>query len=116
MATLLSPRQLGYGVRGGAEVAIHAARKYLKDLPDEHAMVKLDFSAFNSLRRDKMLEAVRDLAPEIYPLVYSAYSSPSTLHWGDHSIHSYLKAYSKEILWDRFSSVSPSTDSILLLL
>ena len=89
MATLLSPRQLGYGVRGGSEAAVHAARKYLNDLPDEHAMVKLDFrNAFNSLRRDKMLEAVRDLAPEIYPLVYSAYSSPSTLHWGDHSIHS----------------------------
>ena len=89
MATLMSPRQLGYGVRGGAEAAVHASRKYLKHLPDGHALVKLDFkNAFNSLRRDKMLEAVRDLAPDIYPLVYSAYSAPSTLQWGDHTIQS----------------------------
>ena len=56
MAILLSPRQLGYGVKGGggggvggAEAAVHAARNYLKDLPDKHALVKLDFSnPFNS--------------------------------------------------------------------
>ena len=79
----------GDGVKVGAQAAVHAARKYLNDLSDKHALVKLDFSnAFNSLRRDKMLEAVHDLAPEIYPHVYSAYSSPSTLHWGDHTIQS----------------------------
>ena len=33
-----------------------------------------------------MLQAVRDLAPELYPLVYSAYSAPSDLHWSDHLI------------------------------
>ena len=89
MATLINPRQLGYGVKGGAEAAVHAARKYLKDLPDKHALVKLDFSnVLNSFRHDKMLEAVHDIAPEIYPLVYSAYSSPSPLHWGDHTIQS----------------------------
>ena len=27
MAELLSPRQLGYGVRGGAEAAVHACRQ-----------------------------------------------------------------------------------------
>ena len=32
MSTLLSPRQLGYGVRGGAETAIHATRKFLQNL------------------------------------------------------------------------------------
>ena len=41
----------------GTEDAVHAPRKYLIDLPDKHALVKLDFSnAFNSLRRDKMIE------------------------------------------------------------
>ena len=89
MARLLSPRQLGYGIRGGAEAAVHAARKFLQDLPADHALVKLDFcNAFNSVRRDRMLEAVRDLAPAIYPLVYSAYSSPSNLHWGETTIKS----------------------------
>ena len=33
-----------------------------------------------------MLEEVHDLAPEIYPLIYSAYSTPSTLFWADHTI------------------------------
>ena len=32
MGELLSLRQLGYGVRGGAEAAVHAARLYLQDL------------------------------------------------------------------------------------
>ena len=52
-------------------------------------MVKLDFrNAFNSIRRDRMLEAVRDLAPTIYQLAHSAYSSPSCLVWGEHTIQS----------------------------
>ena len=87
MAELLSPRQLGYGICGGAEAAVHAARRFLQNLPDQHALVKLDFrNAFNSIRRDRMLEAVRDLASEIYPLVYSAYSAPSNLLWGNHHV------------------------------
>jgi len=36
MAGLLSPRKLGFGVCGGAVAAVHATRKYLQDLPDEH--------------------------------------------------------------------------------
>ena len=89
MAALLSPKQLGYGDRGGAEAAVHAARRYLQNLPSGHALLKLDFrNAFNSVRRDKMLEAVRVLAPEIYPLVHSAYASSSSLLWGDKTINS----------------------------
>ena len=82
-------RQLGYGVKEGAEAAAHAARKFLQNLLDGSAMVKLDFrNAFNSIRRDRMLEAVRDLAPTIYQLVHSAYSSSSCLVWGEHTIQS----------------------------
>jgi hypothetical protein len=45
--------------------------------------VKLDFrNAFNSIRRDKVLDAVREHVPELLPFVYSAYSSPSSLFWG----------------------------------
>ena len=29
MSDLLAPRQLGYGVKGGAEAAVHAARSYV---------------------------------------------------------------------------------------
>ena len=50
MGELLAPRQLDYGVKGGAEAAVHAARLYLRDLDPAKAIVKLDFkNAFNSL-------------------------------------------------------------------
>lgn len=46
--------------------------------------MKLDFqNAFNSVRRDRLLRAVKDLCPEIYSLVSSSYISPSSLFWND---------------------------------
>ena len=82
MSELLAPRQLGFGVSGGAEAAVHAIRSYLNRLDQNVVLLKLDFkNAFNCIRRDKMLEATRSLAPDLYPLVYSAYSSPSALFW-----------------------------------
>ena len=41
-------------------------------------MLKLDScNVFNTIRRDRMLESVDDLAPVVYPMVHSAYSAPS---------------------------------------
>lgn len=78
MTTLLSPCQLGYGVCGGAEAAVHATRIFLTNLEPSQAIVKLDIKdTFNSIHRDRMLQAVRDLAPELYP---------SNLSSGDHLI------------------------------
>ncbi len=89
MTRLLLPRQLGYGVRGGSEAAIHAARHYLANMSNDEAVVKICFNnAFNSLKRDRMLEAVHDLCPVLYPYVYSAYSAPSDLHWGNKTLQS----------------------------
>ena len=89
MAALLAPRQLGYGVKGGAEAAVHAARKFLSNMDPDCAFVKLDFrNAFNCIRQDCMLQAVCDLAPTIYPFVHSVYLAPSLLRWGDKSISS----------------------------
>ncbi len=89
MANLLSLRQLGYGVRNGAEAAVHATRRFVMDMEDDHAFLKLDFrNAFNSIRRDKVLEAVQDLCPDIYPLFHSSYSAPSSLFWGESVISS----------------------------
>ena len=81
MGMLLSPQQLGYGVKGGGEAAVHAAKLYLRDL--DHTK-----NAFNSIRRDKMLKAVQELAPSLFHFVYSAYSSPSTLFWADKTLQS----------------------------
>ena len=87
MEPLLSPKQLGYGVKGGAEATVHATRSFLSSLAVGCAVVKLDFqNAFNSIHRDKMLEATRDLAPEIFPFVHSSYSSPSHLLCDDRLI------------------------------
>ena len=44
MTDLLAPKQLGYGVKGGAEAAVHATRLYLNNLQPDHAIIKLDFN------------------------------------------------------------------------
>ena len=41
---VLQPQQLGVGVAGGAEAAVHAMRRLLQNLPPGHVVVKLDFS------------------------------------------------------------------------
>ena len=79
---LLAPHQLGFGVSGGAEAAVHASRVYLNHLPSQKAILKVDFrNAFNSLRRDKMLDAIKEFIPELLPFISSAYSAPSVLLW-----------------------------------
>ena len=87
--THLKPRQLGVGVKGGAEALVHGARQYLDNLPDDHVFVKLDFTnAFNSVRRDAMREAVLRHAPSLLGYVDSAYGGVTTLHFGEHEIDS----------------------------
>ena len=45
-------------------------------------MLKIDFkNAFNYVRRDKMLEMVRQHVPKIFPFVYTCYSAPSYLRF-----------------------------------
>ena len=51
MGELLSPRQLGYGVKRGAEAVVRAARLFVQNLEVDQVFVKLDFTnAFNTLR------------------------------------------------------------------
>ena len=77
---LLSPYQLGFSVPGGAKAAVHATRIYLNYLPPQKALLKIDFrSAFNSSRRDMILEVVEAHIPELLPFVHSVYSAPSRL-------------------------------------
>ena len=75
----LAPRQLGFGTLLGCEAAVHVARCYLESMsPSSYKlMLKLDFrNAFNSLRRDKMLISVSELAPTFYQYVLSSYEKP----------------------------------------
>ena len=59
-----APIQLGEGVSGGCESAVHATRRFTESMPNEFVIAKLDFTnAFNNLRRDAMLEAVYKTVP-----------------------------------------------------
>ena len=78
MTALLAPHPLGFGVPLGAEAAVHASRIFLNNLQPGHLILKLDFrNAFNSLRQDRMIAAMEQLAPELLPLVTCANSAPS---------------------------------------
>ena len=58
-------------------------------MPDDFVVVKLDFSnAFNSLRRDCLLESIAVELPELYRFAYDSYAGCPTLQAGANSIHS----------------------------
>lgn len=89
LTSYLSPRQLGVGIPGGCEAAVHAVRRMLQSLPDDHVVAKLDFSnAFNTLQRAHMLRGVKDRLPSLYSYCHSAYSQPSFLFYGSNVIMS----------------------------
>src|SRR6218665_38696 len=84
LAAHFAPLQLGIGVPGGCEAAVHATRRFASSMGPDQVLVKLDFAnAFNTLRRDVMLKSVLDIIPELYPFVLQAYSTPSVLKFGD---------------------------------
>src|SRR5277367_3746580 len=77
---VLGQTQLGVGTKGGAEALVHAARRYLMSMDGTRAFVKLDFTnAFNSIRRDAVMEAVAKHRPDLLAYVSSAYGAPSQL-------------------------------------
>ena len=83
LAPVFSPRQLGVGIPSGCESAIHATRRFLQSMPSNFVVAKIDFSnAFNSLRRDAMLQAVYDSIPELYSFCHLAYGHNSLLQFG----------------------------------
>lgn len=85
----LQPLQLGVGTPGGCEAAVHATRRFVESMPDDHCVVKLDFSnAFNSLHRDVMLDAVLEKVPGIYKFCHLSYSKSSELIYSGYTIHS----------------------------
>ena len=82
-ATLLAPRQIGFGVAGGAEAAIRAARCFMENMHDRKLLVKIDFqNAFNTVRRDGILEAAAKHLPQLLPFACSSMAYPSELQFG----------------------------------
>lgn len=84
---VFSPNQVGVGVPGGCEAAIHATRRFIDSMPSNYVVAKLDFSnAFNCLRRDSMLLSVKDKIPELYKYCHLAYSQSSLLQFGSFTV------------------------------
>ena len=87
--TLLAPRQLGFGIAGGAEATVRAARRYVDSMKPGDVFLKIDFrNAFNTLRRDSILEAVAKHFPELLHFAESTLSQESILQFGDFMLQS----------------------------
>ena len=88
----LWPIQLGVSDKGGAEAAVHAVRTFITnniDSNDHKIISRLDImNAFNSVRRDHVLQTRLDRTPEIAELSFLAYSKPSSVIASGHSITS----------------------------
>ena len=87
---VFSPHQLGVVTHRGAEIAIHALRRYVRSNINEGKVVlKLDFSnACNSMRRDKILNKINEHIPGLYPMIWQAYAEASNLYFSN----GYVKA------------------------
>ncbi|XP_055354546.1 uncharacterized protein LOC129600153 [Paramacrobiotus metropolitanus] len=90
MKELCGTVQYGCGTKGGAEAIIHGVRSYLEATHDgERVLVKLDFkNAFNLLRRDALLEAVRQHFPSYYGYFWQSYRYASHLVCGEEVLSS----------------------------
>ena len=84
-----APTQLGVGVSGGCEAAVHATRRFIEMMPADYVVAKLDFSnACNNICRDVMLQQVFNQVPEIYKFCCLSYEQLSILRYSSWSISS----------------------------
>ena len=84
---LTTALQVGVGVPGGCEAAVHATLRFLHVLPDNKVIAKLDFSnAFNTIKRSSVLEAVHSKMPEIFNYCQLSYGSSSRLRYGKYTV------------------------------
>ena len=89
ISSSLCPTQIGAGVKGGCEAAIHATRRFVEGMSDDDVIVKLDFrNAFNCLHRDDIFKEVQKNIPELLPYVNSSYGRPTILRFGSSFVSS----------------------------
>ena len=86
----LSPIQLGCSVKGCAEAAIHAVRKFISSKIDSHdskdIVIPVLKHAFNSVRRDHVLHTCLDRTLEKAKPAFLDYSKSSSVIVSGHSI------------------------------
>ena len=80
----------GRGTSRGAEIAAHVFRNLIENEQNpENVILKMDFkNAFNSLKRDKILDTVFRKRRQIFNYTHSAYSESSHLFFGEIVIQS----------------------------
>jgi len=89
LCELLQPSQHGIGTPRGCEAAVHATRSFIAQTQGEKVLLKLNVeNAFNSIRRDKVLQAAQTHLPEIYPFIWDCYCSKTSLFHGDFRLDS----------------------------
>jgi len=82
--------QVGVGIPGGLEAAIHGTRHYiLQNASDPNfALLKIDMkNAFNEWNRSAFFSRIDDEFPEISAWVKWCYSQPAELRFGSQCIH-----------------------------
>lgn len=87
-AALLSPHQLGVGVRGGCEAIAHAVKEAVETDPSRWVLQADLVNAYNQADRGAMLEEVSRHFPECLSWVITCYGAPSHLKFGEYSIDS----------------------------
>lgn len=84
------PHQYGVGIRKGSELIVHNVRNYLSrkiEANTPFVMLKVDFAnAFNTVRRDVVLNEIRNEINELFPFVNQMYSANSNLFYGEHKL------------------------------
>lgn len=86
----LWPKQLGYSTRRRAEAIIHVVRKYTDTkFGAVRVFLKSDFkNAFNSIRRNVLLNAIKRDLPEYYAYFWQSYREPTSLPYGEDVVKS----------------------------
>ncbi|XP_065315420.1 uncharacterized protein LOC135924293 [Gordionus sp. m RMFG-2023] len=81
--------QLGFGTKGGCEIAAHSLRIYIEDPPPDAVVCKLDFkNAFNSLSRKTFLNIFYEKFPFYARFIEQSYGCRTPLKFGEYTIPS----------------------------
>ena len=90
-AELFSSKQLGVGVKGGAQSIIHATKITFEklQLSQDAGILQIDFkNAFNSIKRSQILNSTIKLMPSLASFVIYCYSQQSHLYYSNKSVTS----------------------------
>ena len=89
VADYFKPQQLGFGIKGGCEAAVHSVRSFILQDSSAEVLVKLDVkNAFNSVERDTLCHMIKEKIPKLYSYLWQCYSEPSKLFYNGQTIES----------------------------